>query len=100
MRIRFDPVFRKDDRRSAETVGLDDVRTGFKILAVNIENHVRTRANEILIASFERGAAKIRGAHVALLQHGAHGAVEHKDSLREQLAQRFAGFVQITHLME
>ena len=86
MRVRGEFVLRKNDRCAAETVGLDDVRAGFQVFPVNVQDHLGARANEILVASFERRAAKIRRTQVALLQHGAHGAVKHQDSLREQLS--------------
>jgi len=35
-----------------------------------------------------------------LLQHRPHRPVKHEDSLRQQLAQGFSGFVQVAHLFK
>ena|SRR5204863_8647418 len=100
MRVPSEAIFRKHNRRSTEAVRLDDVRSRLKILPVNIQNDIRPRSNEILIASFERSPAKILRIQVALLQHRPHRPVEHEDSLRQQLAQSFSGFVQVAHLLK
>ena len=97
MRVRGQSVLGEHNGGAAEAIGLDDVRTGFEIFPVNVQNHVRTRSDEILVAAFERGTAKIRSGEIALLQHGAHRAVKHEDSLREQLPQGLGRFVQVTH---
>src|SRR5947207_123702 len=99
MRVSSEAIFRKHNRRSVEVVRLDDVRSRLKILPVNIQNDIRPRSNEILIASFERGSAKILRVQVALLQHRPHRPIKHEDSLRQQLAQGFSGLVQIAHLL-
>src|SRR5437870_4333872 len=100
MRVPSEAIFRKHNRRSAEAVRLDDVRSRLKILSVNIQNDIRPRSNEILIASFERGSAEILRIQVALLQHRPHRPVKHEDSLRQQLAQGFSGLVQVAHLFK
>ncbi len=97
MRVRGQSVLGQHDGGAAETVGLDDVRTSLEIFPVNIQDHVGTSANKILVAAFERGAAKIGSAEIALLEHGAHRAVKHENSLREQLPQGLGRFVQVTH---
>src|SRR5438477_6307378 len=100
MRVGSKPILRQHNRRSAEAVRLDDVRSRLKILPVNIQNDIRPRSNEILIASFERGSAEILRIQVALLQHRPHRPVKHEDSLRQQLAQGFSGLVQVAHLFK
>src|SRR6202023_1215232 len=87
----------EDYGSAAETVGLNDVGAGIEIFAVDVEDHVRPGADQIFVAAFQRGAAEILGGEVALLQHGAHGAVEHKNALRQQVAESSGGFRQITH---
>src|SRR2546429_7137070 len=100
MRVSSEAIFRKHNRRSAEAVRLDDVRSRLKIFPVNIQNDIRPRPNEIFIATFERGPTKILRVQVALLQHRPHRPIKHEDSLRQQLAQGFSGLVQATHLLK
>src|SRR5437016_1559018 len=100
MRVSSEAIFRKHNRRSAEAVRLDDVRSRLKILPVNIQNDIRPCPNEIFIATFECGPAKILRVQVALLQHRPHRPVKHEDSLRQQLAQGFSGLVQVAHLFK
>jgi hypothetical protein len=52
---------------------------------VNIQNDIRSRSNQVFIASFQCSSAKIRRVQVPLLQHGPHRAVKHEDPLRKQL---------------
>src|SRR5205814_9236472 len=99
MCVPSEAIFRQHNRCSAEAVRLDDVRSRLKILPVNIQNDIRPRSNEILIASFERGSAEILRIQVALLQHRPHRPVKHEDSLRQQLAKGFSGLVQVAHLL-
>jgi hypothetical protein len=56
---------------------------------MNIQNHIRAGANEIFVAPFQRCSPEIFRGEVSLLQHGAHGAVEHQDALRKELAKGF-----------
>ena len=99
-RIAAQPVFRQHDGRAAERIRLDDVRSGFQVGAVNSQHHVRPRANEVLVAAIERSSAKISRAQVPLLQHRAHGPVEHENPLRQQFAQRPGLFCQVLHPLE
>ncbi len=87
MRVRCQPVLRQHNRRPPKRIRLDDVRSGFKVLPVNIQNYIRPRSHQILIASFERSSAKVRRIQVALLQHRPHRAVQHEDPLPQQLPQ-------------
>ncbi len=64
---------------------------------MNVEDYVRPGAHQIFVAAFERGAAEVVCSEVALLQHGTHGAIEHEDALRQEVAKCFGGFRQITH---
>ena len=45
---------------------------------------MRTR---YFVAALERRAAEIGRREMALLQHGAHGAVEHQDTFGDQVLQ-------------
>src|SRR2546430_30165 len=99
MRVSSEAIFRKHNRRSAEAVRRDDVRSRLKIFPVNIQNDIRPRPNEIFIATFQRGPPNILRVQVALLQHRPHRPIKHEDSLRQQLAQGFSGLVQIAHLL-
>src|SRR5437870_3253858 len=70
-----------NNRCPAKAIGLDDVRSRFKIFSVDIQHHVRPRSNQVFIAAFERSSAKVRRTQLPLLQHRPHRAVQHKDSL-------------------
>jgi len=100
MSVGREAVLGQHDGRSAETVCLDDVRTGLEVSAMDIQNDVGAGSDQVFIASFESGSAKIRRRQVALLQHGAHRAIQHENALREQLSQSLGRFVQVTHLLE
>ncbi len=97
MRVRRQPIFRQHDRRSAKAVRLDDVRPGFEIFPVNVQNHIGPRPHQILVAAFERRPAKILRRQMPLLQHRPHRSIEHKNALREQLSQSLRRFIQVTH---
>ena len=85
VRVRGESIFGEHNRRPAEAVGLDDVRSCFKVSPVNIENHVRPCSNQVLIAAFERHSAKILRSQIPLLQHRPHRPVKHEDPLCQQL---------------
>ena len=93
MRVCGQSVFRQHNRCPAKTIGFDDIRSRFKIFSVDVQHHVRPRSNQVFVATFERSSAKVRRIQLPLLQHRTHRAVQHEDSLREQLPQRFGRFV-------
>ena len=68
-----------------------------KIGAVDVDDDVRPRSDQVLVAAFERRAAEIGGREVALLQHGAHGAVEHEDTLAKGVKKGLASDLMIFH---
>src|SRR5216683_5088933 len=97
MRVGGEPVLGENNGGTAKAVCFNDVGAGREIFAVDVEDDVWARAHEIFVTAFERGAAEILGGEIALLQHGTHGAVEHKDALRQEVAKGSSGFGQITH---
>jgi hypothetical protein len=91
--------------RGTEGVGLDQVGAGGEVAIVDVADHVGAREAEQLVvalhvaakileavASAVRAAASLRTAlrELVALDHGAHGAVEHEDALREDGGQRLA----------
>ncbi len=77
-----------------ERVGLDDVGAGLEVAAVDLADHLRAREHEQVVVAFqvlrpvaEALAAVIRLAELVGLDDGAHGPVEHEDSLPEQAAE-------------
>src|SRR6266852_298913 len=100
MRVRGEPILRQHDRRPAEAVRFDDIRSRLEVFPVNIQNDVRARSNQVFVASLERSSAKILRIQVALLQHCPHRPVKHEDPVREQLPQGSGRFVQVTHPLE
>ena len=83
-----DVVFAEGDGVGVEGIGFDDVGAGFVVGAVDVEDDVGTGEDEMIVAAFERESAEIRGGEVALLDHGAHGAVEHEDAGGEGIFER------------
>jgi hypothetical protein len=91
------PVFRLRDARTVEAVGLDDVGARLQVGFVDSPDHVRPGQAEQVVVALEvlavcgkAPAAVIGLDQLASLDHGAHGAVENKDALRDQLAQFIA----------
>ncbi len=97
VRVCGEAVFGEHNRSAAKTVGFDDVGAGVEIFAMYVQDYIWPGAHQVFVAAFERRAAEVLGGEVALLQHRAHGAVEHKDALRQQVAKGSGGFRQITH---
>ena len=89
----------KSDRGGAKCVRLDYVRAGLQIVRVNLFDDVRLgqiqkleTALEILpVPVAELFPAIVGFGQFTALDHGAHGAVEHDDPLREGAAQRDEG---------
>ena len=91
-------ILGENERRAAERICFDDVRTGFQVFAVNPENHIGPREIEVLVAAFEVRATEIRGGQVLLLQHGAHRAIQYEDALAEKFAKGEALLNQVLHV--
>ena len=58
------------------------LRAGLKVLAMNIQHHVRASLDQVLVTSFQRRAPEIGCRKIPLLQHGSHGPIQHQDALR------------------
>jgi hypothetical protein len=87
-------VFALRDARAVEAVGLEDVGAGLEVGLVDAADHVGPRdaeqvvvALEVLGVAGEALAAIVGFDQLAALDHGAHGAVEDQDALREKGAQ-------------
>ncbi len=91
------------DTCAVEGVGLDDVRTGFEVGAVDTGDDVWAGDDEQVVVAFKVGGmcsklrviAEVFLAELVLLDHGAHGPVEDDDALGEKLAEAvsFGSFV-------
>jgi hypothetical protein len=87
-------VFALRDAGAVEAVGFEDVGAGFEVGLVDAADDVGPRqAQEVVVALevFRVGrkalAAIVGLGELAPLHHGAHGAVEDQDALRQQGAQ-------------
>ena len=80
-----DSVFGEDDFGAAEAVRLDDIRPCFVIGAMNVDDDVGPRQDQIFIAALEGRAAEIVGGELTLLQHCSHGSVEHENTSCESV---------------
>ena len=69
-------------------VSEDDAGAAGPVRAVDVEDDVGAGEDEVIVAAFERGSAEIGGGEVALLDHGSHCAVEHKDAGGEGIFER------------
>ena len=90
----FQPVVGLGDARGGEGVGLDDVRAGVEIGAMDCLHDVRARQRQHIAVALQRRvvAGEALAAVVRLLQavgllHGADRAVEHQHALGERLGQ-------------
>ncbi len=86
--FRLDVVFSQDYRRAAESVRLDDVGAGFEISSMHGVDDLRTGLDQILVASLKRRAAEVFRSQILLLQHGAHGSIEHNNTRRKCVMER------------
>ena len=100
MGVRCKPILCQHNRRPSKTVRFNDVGPALEILAVDVQDHIGTRSNQVFVASLKRGSTEVRRCEVALLQHRPHRAVKHEDSLCEQFPQDLAGFIQPTHRLK
>ena len=76
-----DPVLGQRDGKGAEGVGLDDIAPHLEVLGVQLAQDVGAGDGEQLVAALEVGSAEVVGREIAVLDAGAHGAVEDDDSL-------------------
>ncbi len=65
---------------AAEGVGLHHVGAGLVISAVNVEDDIRARDDEVFVAAFQGRPAEVVRCEMALLHHGAHGSIEDEDT--------------------
>ena len=54
---------------------------------MNLEDHVRPRPHQDLVAALKLGAAEIVYPELLRLQHRPGGAIQHQDPLRHERAQ-------------
>ena len=85
MGARGQAVLREHQRGRAEGVGLDDVAAGFQVAFMNRADELGPGENQILVATFELRAAKVGGRQIAVLDRGAHRAIEDEDAGSERL---------------
>ena len=83
----FHPIIGLRDPRRAERICFDDVGARLEIAKMNGPYRIRLgQAQKIVVAAQvtrpigEARGAKVGFAEFVLLDHGAHGAVEHEDS--------------------
>ena len=82
-------VFREDEGRRPERVGLDHVGARREVLLVHPQDDVRARAHEVLVASLELLPAEVGRGQVLPLEPRSRGAVQDQDALRQHLPERF-----------
>ena len=87
VRAVFQFVVGEGDPRAAEGVGLDDIRTGFQVLAVDILYDVGARDVEDLRAILSPQVVGLNGKG-RRMDHGAHGAIEDKYTLFQDIFER------------
>ena len=81
MNLILESVLGENDGGAAEGVCFDDVGADFEVASMDVEYDVRTSMHEVLVAAFERNAAKILGSEIARLNSRAHCAIKHEYSL-------------------
>lgn len=79
----FEAEFGEGDGMAAEGIGFDDVGTGLVVLTMDITDPIGACEKEVFRAVFKGGATPVFDGGVKLLEHGAHGAIEDKNSLLE-----------------
>ena len=84
----FQPKLGQRDRVPAKRIGLDHIRPGGVVGAVNVLDPFGTGEQQILGTVFERAAAPILDGRILLLEHGSHGPVEHEDTGIERFEER------------
>ena len=87
VRAVFQLVVGEGDSRAPEGVGLNDVRAGFQILAMDILDDVGPRDVEDFRTVLPPQVVGLDGER-RLMDHGAHGPVEHEYTLFQAVDQR------------
>ena len=64
---------------------------------MNAQHHIRPGTHQVLIAAFERRAAKVVGGQPPLLQHGSPGPVEDQYTLRQDVFERLPALLGCAH---
>ena len=84
-------VVRLGDDRAAEGIGLDDVRPGFEVGAVDFLDYVRAGEYQQIVVALqvtgvvlEVAVAVVGLGESVALDEAAHGAVEDEDALGEE----------------
>ena len=70
---------------------------GLQVFAMNLEHHIGPCLDQVFVAALERRTAEIGGGEMPLLQHGAHGPVEHEDARGESVVEVLQPLFGITH---
>ena len=81
------PVLGEHEPRATEGVGRDHVGARREVGAVDAHHEIGSGAHELLVAPLERGAAEVVGGELVLLEHGAHGPIEHEHTLLEDVVE-------------
>ncbi len=87
MDFRFEVELGKGDGMAAKGIGFDDIRASLVVGTVNVADPIRTRVQQVLRAILEGGSTPVLDGRIALLEHGAHGPIEHKDTRGKRLFQ-------------
>ncbi len=81
-------VVRHGDAGSVEGVGFDNVRARLKVGDMNVANEIRLSQYQKVVVALDvqvpigkAFATVIRLRQLALLDHGAHAAIKHQDTL-------------------
>ena len=100
----FEPVVSLRDAGGGKGVGLHHVRARQKIGEMNVANGLGLGEIEKIVITpqvafrvLEQSATKARFIEAQVLDHGAHGAVEHEDALARGLRQRRAHRLAVGH---
>src|SRR4051812_30149343 len=84
----LEPIFGEHDGRTAEGIGLEDVRPRFEVAAMDPADRVGPGQVQVLVAAFQLGATEVLGGKAQVLERRAHRAVEDEDALVEMLLQQ------------
>jgi hypothetical protein len=89
--------FALTDARSGKSVGLDDVRAGFKEAPVDVADHIRLSERvevavvlQVLFRVLETFAADVLLAEAVSADGGAHGAINDDNAFAERFSKEFS----------
>src|SRR5271166_3114304 len=85
MRLVRETVLAEDVGNRAESRGLDEVGAGLEEAAMHGADDVGPGEDDMLVAALVLRAAEILGPEVEALDVSAERAVDHEDTIREQL---------------